>query len=795
MDKIARWAMAQKTEKTTFTKDVQGRYTCNTFQEALASTDTARFPYARPFDIVIIGGGSFGPALAQELFYADKTRSHRILVLEAGQYVLPEHVQNLPMIDLGVPGPTMNDPGSPRNEVWGLPWRTNVPGGFPGLAYAVAGRSLYFGGWSPRLLDAEMPTNLWPQAVMNDLKNQYFDDAAEEIGVDSTNDFIYGDMHQALRRQLFEAIQANKVTDAVPFADLTTHLEDIPPADQDISKLEAPLAVQGASPRSGNFPFNKFSAMPLLMEAVRTAQREALNNDPDKRLMLVNNCHVKRLVTETQNGMTHVVGLDTNHGYLALPSNGQVVIALGTIESARLAAISFPNLPNTDQIGRNLMAHLRSNKTIRIPRTALKFLDNAVKDLQASALFVKGKHTTSAGDRYFHLQITASGLSKVGTDSEADLFKKIPDIDLIDRHRTSTADTVVITIRGIGEMEHDNPNNSVSLTTELDEYGLPRAFVQLKPTAVDLELWDAMDRAADQVATVFANGGPMQVLDQQRDGLGTTHHEAGTLRMGTDPTKSVTNADGCFHFVDNAFALGPCLHPTSGSPNPMLTGIALALRMSDHLTATPPVTPPAGFQSLFDGKSLTNWQMSTIKNQPGQDYPGHFTIVDGALEGVPGTDLGLLWCTTPTPANFVLRLQWQRTAYDDNSGVFIRFPDPNSKGYNNTAWVAINFGFEVQIDELGRPDGAGIHKTGAIYAQANQQLSQIPAKPIGEWNDFEITAQDQTYTVRLNGQQVATFTNTDTGRGLPSTAGSPSFIGLQTHTGRVRFRNIFIKTL
>ena len=28
---------------------------------------------------------------------------------------------------------------------------------------------------------------------------------------------------------------------------------------------------------------------------------------------------------------------------------------------------------------------------------------------------------------------------------------------------------------------------------------------------------------------------------------------------------------------------------------------------------------------------------------------------------------------------------------------------------------AVNFGFEVQIDELARPDNAAVHRTGAVY--------------------------------------------------------------------------------
>ena len=54
------------------------------------------------------------------------------------------------------------------------------------------------------------------------------------------------------------------------------------------------------------------------------------------------------------------------------------------------------------------------------------------------------------------------------------------------------------------------------------------------------------------------------------------------------------------------------------------------------------------------------------------------------------------------------------TAFDDNSGIFLNFPDPAQQGYDNTAYVGVNFGFEVQIDELARPDNASIHRTGAI---------------------------------------------------------------------------------
>src|SRR5215216_5304186 len=64
---------------TDFSQDVMGRYVCASFDEAMRSTFGR--PDARPFDIVIIGGGAFGGTLAEHLLYSDKLKNHRILAL------------------------------------------------------------------------------------------------------------------------------------------------------------------------------------------------------------------------------------------------------------------------------------------------------------------------------------------------------------------------------------------------------------------------------------------------------------------------------------------------------------------------------------------------------------------------------------------------------------------------------------------------------------------------------------------------------------------------------------------
>src|SRR4051794_9289191 len=129
-------------QDTAFTSDALGRFVCSTWQEATGSGGP-------PFSAVVIGAGAYGAYCAAHIY-----RRHpgaRILVLDAGSLLVSEHVQNLGRIGLDVPAaiPPSNDPGIARAVVWGLPWRGNVD--FPGLAYCAGGKSIYWGGWCPRL--------------------------------------------------------------------------------------------------------------------------------------------------------------------------------------------------------------------------------------------------------------------------------------------------------------------------------------------------------------------------------------------------------------------------------------------------------------------------------------------------------------------------------------------------------------------------------------------------------------------------------------------------------------------
>ena len=57
----------------------------------------------------------------------------------------------------------------------------------------------------------------------------------------------------------------------------------------------------------------------------------------------------------------------------------------------------------------------------------------------------------------------------------------------------------------------------------------------------------------------------------------------GTTRMHPDPARGVVDADGRVHDVANLFVAGSSVFPTSGTANPTLTIVALALRLAEHV--------------------------------------------------------------------------------------------------------------------------------------------------------------------------------------------------------------------
>jgi hypothetical protein len=165
---------------------------------------------------------------------------------------------------------------------------------------------------------------------------------------------------------------------------------------------------------------------------------------------------------------------------------------------------------------------------------------------------------------------------------------------------------------------------------------------------------------------------------------------------------------------------------------------------------------------------------------------GDWHFVDGTLY----TDGGGGWLsTTRQYANFYLSLEF-RVPPEGNSGVFIRAPHEGNPAYA---------GMEIQIlDDYG-PKWADLQPdqyTGSIYDI--QAPAERMTKKAGAWQKMVVVARGPHLQVGVNGRKVIDTRTTyyphklDVHPGLNRARG---YIGLQSHDGRVEFRNIRIREL
>src|SRR5215813_2096499 len=143
----------------------------------------------------------------------------------------------------------------------------------------------------------------------------------------------------------------------------------------------------------------------------------------------------------------------------------------------------------------------------------------------------------------------------------------------------------------------------------------------------------------------------------------------------------------------------------------------------------------AEWKQLFNGKDLTGWS---------HVGPGRFVVEDGMLKTEGG--MGLLWYTPRQFGNTTLRVVFKTTGAQDNSGVYIRFPEQPKD-----PWYPVHNGYEVQIDA----GGDEWHCTGSLYSLSKVTMKN--QKPMGEWNTMDILLAGQTTVVILNGKKINEF--------------------------------------
>jgi choline dehydrogenase-like flavoprotein len=135
-----------------------------------------------------------------------------------------------------------------------------------------------------------------------------------------------------------------------------------------------------------------------------------------------------------------------------------------------------------------------------------------------------------------------------------------------------------------------NPNSRVTLDTEKDSLGVPRAMLNWDLTPLEKRSMRKIYEIIGQELGRISKG-RVRLFDYLRDEndnswpklTGGGWHHMGTTRMSDDPKQGVVDANCKVHGINNLFVAGSSCYVTAAAPNPTLTLIALTLRLSDHV--------------------------------------------------------------------------------------------------------------------------------------------------------------------------------------------------------------------
>ena len=209
--------------------------------------------------------------------------------------------------------------------------------------------------------------------------------------------------------------------------------------------------------------------------------------------------------------------------------------------------------------------------------------------------------------------------------------------------------------------------------------------------------------------------------------------------------------------------------------------------------------PPAGFNTLFNGKDLEGWfghgtedprklwamsaeELAAHHTKTMEDVNQHWSVKDGILVN---DGHGLFLTTRKDYRDFELLLEYKTVAKAD-SGIYLRGV-PQVQIWDPTEEAKFNIGADKGSGGLwNNPAGS-----------PGKDPSKRMDNPFGEWNNFRVKMIGERVTVDLNGERVVD--NVVMHNYFGRKDGTPMFpqgpIQLQTHGGEISWRNVFIREI
>ncbi len=532
----------------------------------VSKTEWKRIREEEHFDFIVVGSGFCALAFVEKALRNNPFA--KILIIERGDFFLPEHFQDLP-------GPYKRTLGGlSETYPWTLSEKT-TKGKFitwqHGMVPFFGGRSTLWSGWCPRPLEEEMIN--WPKEVIKVVQD-YFEEAENLLNV-------------------IPADHIKSTSDDKPiYATLQKEIQKI--LEGNISKVEeltriiaAPLAVK--TTKENDVDFSKFSTPNRILELIEK-QEQLFNENKGSKLAVVTNCNVTKILEQDMKA----TALETTRGIVNI-GNAKLILAMGTLPPTTLISNSFPVIKN---IGSRFTSHFISAIVARIPKKDFTFSDQ-FSDMELGAFYVAGTNPQLSNQGQFHIQLTALA-DKDPLRNAPIALKNMPDIVATAsiEQLTSSKEHIVFVCACIGEMDYNNPKNTF-LKNNSDDIST-NSILNVEANENDYKVWDSMDKGTfETLEHILSPKGKSNVEywdyetnhwicerpKQKSYRVSGLVHEASTMWIGNkDDTEAVVNLDYRPKGVENVYVTGASLWPTGASWNPTMVMVALAQHLADNLT-------------------------------------------------------------------------------------------------------------------------------------------------------------------------------------------------------------------